>query len=142
MELAKSARIDSLSLSFAAIGKSRADVRRTFDGWVLGFMASCRASAKEGGCVRVLSRLERRFGRYAIANLMVYIVGAQGIVFLLSRTPQGARFISNLRFDSTLSAQGEIWRLISFVLIPPSFSIWVFFILYFYYLLGTRLEEE
>ncbi|WP_298135299.1 hypothetical protein [Acidiferrobacter sp.] len=92
--------------------------------------------------MRVLSRLERRFGRYAIANLMVYIVGAQGIVFLLSRTPQGARFISNLRFDSTLIAQGEIWRLVSFVVIPPSFSIWVFFILYFYYLLGTRLEEE
>ncbi len=109
---------------------------------MLGFIASCRAGEKGRVCVRVLSRLERRFGRYAIANLMAYIVGAQGIVFLLSRTPQGARFISQLRFDPTLIAQGEIWRLVSFVVIPPSFSIWVFFILYFYYLLGTRLEEE
>ncbi len=92
--------------------------------------------------MRVMSRLERRFGRYAIANLMAYIVGAQGVVFMLARTPQGAHIIDNLRFNPTLIAQGEVWRLVSFVVIPPSFSIWVFFILYFYYLLGTRLEEE
>ncbi len=92
--------------------------------------------------MRILSRLERRYGRYAITNLMAYIVGAQGVVFLLSRTANGDRILSELFFSSTLIAQGQIWRLVSFILIPPSFSIWVFFILYFYYLLGARLEEE
>ncbi len=89
-----------------------------------------------------LSKLERRFGRYAIANLMAYVVGAQGVVFLLSRTAQGARIISEMLFDPALIAQGQVWRLVSFMMIPPSFSIWVFFILYLYYLFGTRLEEE
>ncbi len=92
--------------------------------------------------VGFLSKLERRFGRFAIVNLMAYIVGAEGVVFLLSRTPQGAAIIGQLQFSAALIAQGEIWRLVSFVFIPPSFSIWVFFILYFYYLLGARLEAE
>ena len=92
--------------------------------------------------VRMLSKLERRFGRYAITNLMAYIVGAQGVVFLLSRTADGDHILSELVFSPTLIAQGQIWRVASFILIPPSFSIWVFFILYFYYLLGARLEEE
>ncbi|MHB1513295.1 MAG: rhomboid family protein [Acidiferrobacter sp.] len=90
----------------------------------------------------MLSKFERRFGRYAISNLMAYIVGAQGVVFLLSRTANGHNILSELFFSQTLIAQGQIWRVISFILIPPSFSIWVFFILYFYYLLGARLEEE
>ncbi len=95
-----------------------------------------------GTRVRILSKLERRFGRYAISNLMAYIVGAQGVVFLLSRTANGHNILSELFFSPALIAHGQIWRVISFILIPPSFSIWVFFILYFYYLLGARLEEE
>lgn len=90
----------------------------------------------------VINKLERRFGRYAIANLMAYIVGAEGIVYLFSRTPQGQGIATKLAFNSLLISQGEYWRLISFIFIPPTFSIWVFFILYFYYLLGTRLEQE
>jgi hypothetical protein len=89
-----------------------------------------------------MNKLERRFGRYAISHLMAYIIGAEGIVFLLSRTPQGSRILALLQFDPHLIAQGQIWRLVGFVFIPPTFSIWVFFILYFYYMLGTRLEEE
>lgn len=92
--------------------------------------------------MNVLSKLERRLGRYAITHLMAYIVGAEGMVFLLSRTPQGRDIIAWLMFDPGLIVQGQVWRIFSFVFIPPSFSIWVFFILYFYYLLGARLEEE
>jgi len=38
--------------------------------------------------------------------------------------------------------QGEIWRLVTYIFIPPSFSpFWIFFVLYFYYLVGTGLEQ-
>ncbi|HUW98072.1 MAG TPA: rhomboid family intramembrane serine protease [Acidiferrobacter sp.] len=89
-----------------------------------------------------MNKLERRFGRYAIANLMVYIVGTEGVAFLLAHSPNGARFIEQLQFVPALILRGEVWRLISFVFIPPGYSIWVVFILYFYYFLGTRLEQE
>lgn len=89
-----------------------------------------------------MNTLERRFGRYAISNLMAYIVATNGLVFLLAHTPHGARLIEQLQFNSTLILRGEVWRLVSFVFIPPGFSIWVVFILYFYYLFGTRLEHE
>lgn len=88
------------------------------------------------------NKIERRFGRYAIPHLMAYIVGAEGIVFLLSRTPQGMGILGLLQFEPRMIAQGQLWRLIGFIFIPPTFSIWVFFILYFYYMLGTRLEDE
>ena len=38
--------------------------------------------------------------------------------------------------------QGEIWRLVTYIFIPPSFSpFWIIFVLYFYYLVGTGLEQ-
>lgn len=92
--------------------------------------------------MRFMNKLEKRFGRYAIPNLMGYIVGLEGLVFLLSHAPQGSRLIEQFRFNPALIMQGEIWRLATFVFIPPGTSIWVVFILYFYYVLGMRLEHE
>ena len=51
--------------------------------------------------------------------------------------------ISMLTLNPRLIMQGEIWRLISWIFIPPSSSfLWIVFILYFYYMIGTGLEHE
>jgi len=89
-----------------------------------------------------MNKLERKFGRYAIANLMSYIVATDGLVYILSYVSRGSHLIAQLQFDPSLILRGEVWRLITFIFIPPGSSIWVLFILYFYYLLGTRLEHE
>jgi membrane associated rhomboid family serine protease len=91
----------------------------------------------------VFSKIERKFGRYAIKDLMVYIVGINALVFMLSYAMPQSDAISKLWLDPQLVLKGEVWRLITWVFIPPSASLlWIFFILYFYYMVGTGLERE
>ncbi|MHB8252861.1 MAG: rhomboid family intramembrane serine protease [Acidiferrobacter sp.] len=73
---------------------------------------------------------------------MSYIVATDGLVYILSYVSRGSHLIAQLQFDPSLVMRGEVWRLITFIFVPPGSSIWVLFILYFYYLLGTRLEHE
>jgi hypothetical protein len=91
----------------------------------------------------ILNRLERKLGRFAIRDLMVYIIGINLLVYFLTFAYPESNAISKLRLDPYLIMQGEVWRLITFVFIPPAASvIWIFFILYFYYIVGTGLEHE
>lgn len=88
-----------------------------------------------------LNKLERKYGRYAIHGLMKYIVIANVIVFIVDMLANG--FATNLLFfNPALVMQGQIWRLFTFVLIPPNTSpIWIFFALYFSYIIGNGLEQ-
>ena len=91
----------------------------------------------------VLDKLEKKFRRFGISNLMLYITVLNGIVFLLSYVDRENLFLSKLILVPSLVMQGEVWRLITFLFIPPSSSIiWLFFILYFYYMIGNTLEHE
>ena len=93
-----------------------------------------------------VDKLERKYGRYAIPNLMNYIVIGMGIVFLMDmfvRPFTGFSLSSLLTFSKGAIMRGQIWRLVTFVLMPPSASmIWIFFSLYFYWLIGTTLENH
>ena len=88
--------------------------------------------------------LERKLRKIAIPNLMKYIVITQGVLFALSYIwPTLARNIRSLIIlhrGALLS--GQIWRIITFIFVPPSSSPIFIFALYFYYLLGTRLEHQ
>ena len=93
--------------------------------------------------LNILNRLERKFGRYAIRQLIVYIVGINALIYILRIGMPQSDAISMLLLDPQLIMQGEVWRLITWVFIPPSASLlWIFFILYFYYMIGTGLEQE
>ena len=93
--------------------------------------------------MNVLERLERRFGRFAIRQLMVYIIGINLLVFFLSYAYPESDAIGKLRLDPHLILKGEVWRLFTYIFIPPGASvIWIFFILYFTYVVGTGLEQE
>ena len=85
-----------------------------------------------------LSRLELKYGRYAIRNLTHYLIGlniaAYVMVFLFLR----ADFLF-LVPDRVLS--GQIWRLVSFLFLPQTTNpIWVFLQLYLLYFIGTAIE--
>jgi membrane associated rhomboid family serine protease len=93
--------------------------------------------------MQILNRLERKFGRFAIRDLIVYIVGLNALVYVLSIAYPQSAAISKLVLDPELIMRGEVWRLFTYVFIPPSASIlWIFFILYFYYIVGIGLERE
>lgn len=87
-----------------------------------------------------LNKLERKYGRYAISGLMKYIVAANLAVFLLEVINPGLE--ANLMLIPQAVMAGQLWRLVTFILIPPATSaFWILFTLYFYYIIGMGLEQ-
>ncbi len=95
---------------------------------------------------RWLDRLQRKFGRYAIRNLMTIIVAGMAIVYALDTIAYPVlrfRASSYLAFDLRAILRGQIWRLVSFIFIPPNSSLlFIIFSLYFYWMIGTGLERQ
>lgn len=90
-----------------------------------------------------LNRLERKAGKLAIPHLMYYISGGMLIVFLIEFLFPNFKLLSMLTLDMNQVAQGQVWRLVTFIFAPTSSSpIWIIFSLYFYCLLGESLERE
>ncbi len=90
-----------------------------------------------------LNRLERRIGRHYIPYLMKYLTIAMLGVFILEYLPLPQSAWALLYFDRDLILQGQIWRLITFIFLPPNSSVvFILLSLYFYYFLGTSLENH
>lgn len=92
-----------------------------------------------------LNKMERQYGRYAIHNLTKYMIGCYAIGYILVYLGQmfGANFFQYLLLSPYHIMHGQIWRIVSWILIPPSSSniIFVLIMLSFYYYLGTALER-
>ncbi|MCR5591341.1 MAG: rhomboid family intramembrane serine protease [Lachnospiraceae bacterium] len=87
---------------------------------------------------KLLNNLERKIGKYAIRNLSLYIIIAYAIGYVLALTGS-VDFIS---LDPYFIMQGQVWRIITWILVPPSaFSILTIIMLYFYYQIGMALER-
>ena len=87
-----------------------------------------------------LDKFERKCGRFAIPNLTVYLligyVIGFGIVYLMPGV------IGYLTLEPALILRGQVWRIISWVLIPPTTNlISLVFLVLLYYSLGTALER-
>lgn len=89
-----------------------------------------------------LNKLERKFGRYAISNLMYYVIGATMIAYMV-QSILNVPIYQYLAFVPSLIMEGQVWRIITFIFIPPSASIiTIAFVMYFYYMVGSTLENE
>lgn len=89
-----------------------------------------------------LNQLERKYRKYAINNLIFYIIACNALVFFLDFIQPGGAAIDSLVLYPERILQGEIWRLLTYIFIPPSFSpFWIIFTLYFYFLVGSGLEQ-
>ncbi len=87
-----------------------------------------------------LNKLERKFGRYAVHNLTMYLIGAYIIGYGISILLPGLMRWLYLQPGSIL--QGQVWRIISWILVPPGGSLFaVIIMLLLYYSLGTALER-
>ena len=90
-----------------------------------------------------LYAIERKMGRHYISDLMKYLVIAMAGVFILEFMPLPRSAFQVLRFDRAAILQGQIWRIFTFILLPPTGSIfWIVISLYFYYFLGSTLEHQ
>ena len=95
-----------------------------------------------------LNKLERKFGRFAIPNLMSIILVGMVVIYcadiLIVFNPDARDYVSSL-FDFRLDRimAGEVWRIISFIFLPPSVGIlFAVFEFYFIWLLGRGLESR
>lgn len=89
--------------------------------------------------------LERRLRRYTLADLMKYIVIGQGLVYILMVIwpSLGNALYASIVLTRGALLRGQIWRLLTFVFVPPASSpIFALFALYFYYMIGVALERR
>lgn len=87
-----------------------------------------------------LNKLERKFGKYAVPNLIVWLIGAYGMGFVLSMMYPTA--VSYLNFNPHLIFQGQVWRLVTWIFQPVNTNIfWLLISMMFYYQLGKNLER-
>ena len=85
--------------------------------------------------------LERRFRKYAIPNLMYYIIGMYGVGLLITWFAPGF-YLQYLSLDAGKILQGQVWRIVTFMIYPPgSDPFFAILSLYLYYMLGTNLER-
>ncbi|MCI8578472.1 MAG: hypothetical protein HFG64_13395 [Lachnospiraceae bacterium] len=96
-------------------------------------------------------KLERKYYKYAIRNLMYYIiilyaVGLAGYVM----NPAGffRVYIRYLSLDAAAILHGQIWRIVTFMVYPPALGSWQFdtifmgiISLFLYHNLGRTLES-
>ncbi len=90
-----------------------------------------------------MSPFERKFGKYAIRNLSFVLVMCYAVGYLLELFDRSGLLITYLTLNPYAILHGQIWRLVTWVLIPPS-SGGLFFtllMLYFYCSIGTSLER-
>lgn len=87
----------------------------------------------------LLDRLERRFGQFAISGFIRYVVVFNAAFYLLSMLDRG--YLNFLYLDSALVMQGQVWRLFTWIFIPPGVGpIWIFCYLSFTWWAGDCLE--
>ena len=92
-----------------------------------------------------LNKMERKFGRYAIHNLTKYMIGcyAIGYILLYAGNLFGFSITGYLTLSPYHILHGQIWRIVSWLLIPPPTSnlVFVLIMLLLYYSLGETLER-
>ena len=92
--------------------------------------------------MNLLDKLERKFGRYAIHNLMYYIIILYALGYVIvTFVPQF--YVQYLSLDPTMILRGQIWRIITFIIYPPNTGLFYFMIsMYLYYSIGRVLEMQ
>jgi membrane associated rhomboid family serine protease len=90
---------------------------------------------------RLLARLERRFGRFAIPNLILFVIAGMAVVWALSLQHPETQVRLMLYWNAV--RRGQFWRLVTFVFVPPgTSSIWMLVNLYFMWWIGSSLEQH
>ena len=84
--------------------------------------------------------MDRRLGKYAVPNLIVYLLGGYAIGFVLQYVAPDVLNLMTLEPYYTLP--GQVWRLVTWVLMPPDSNLlFAVIMMMFYYQLGLSLER-
>lgn len=87
-----------------------------------------------------LNKMERKLGKYAIQNLTFWLIGFYILGYIIEFTMPNV--LAWLALEPYYVMQGQVWRLVSWILIPPSTNlIFMIFMLMCYYFIGISIEH-
>lgn len=90
--------------------------------------------------MKMINKLERKFGRYAIKNLSLYLILGYVIGYLLLMfAPQ---VLSKLILVPAFVMQGEVWRLLTWVITPPELSVSIFTIIMLFFIIVSVIYQN
>ncbi len=90
-----------------------------------------------------LYKLEYKYKKYALHNLMLYLVLGNLMVYIAMLVAPGANIYSLLVFHWPSILQGQIWRLFTFVFVAtPQSPMFMAIALFFDYYVGGVLERN
>lgn len=89
-----------------------------------------------------MGKFERKYGKYAIKNLSLILVVCYGVGYLFSNIPALSSIFGYLTLNPYAICHGQVWRLVTWIIVPPSsFSLFTLITLFFYYSIGHSLEN-
>ena len=88
-----------------------------------------------------VSNFEKKFSKYAISNLSLYLIMGYAFGYIIRMVDSG--LLDWLTLDPMMILRGQIWRLVTWIVVPPTSQNVLFTIitLYFYYSIGSTLER-
>lgn len=87
-----------------------------------------------------LSKMERKYGKYAISNITLYLIVCYAFGYVIQLINPG--FLAYLTLDPYQICRGQVWRIVTWIVIPPSsLDFFTLIMLYFYYSIGTSVER-
>ena len=89
--------------------------------------------------MRLIDRFCYKHPNFGIPHLMRYLTIAN-VVFWILGMANGV-LLSYLSFDAALILRGQVWRLLTFMVYPPTSGLLAFLVFYFYYWMGSTLEQ-
>lgn len=90
----------------------------------------------------LMNKWERKYGKFAIKNLTLYMI-IMYIAGFVMELVAGNFLYKYLTLDIYKILHGEVWRLVSWLFMPPGqLGIFTIFMLLLYYWLGNTLERQ
>ncbi len=88
-----------------------------------------------------VSKFEKKFGKYAIPNLSTILIMCYAVGYVIQLL--NGNFLSYLTLNPYHILQGQVWRLLTWVVVPPSTGniFMTLIMLYFYWSIGSTLER-
>ena len=87
-----------------------------------------------------MSKFEKKFGKYAIKNISLMLIMCYAVGYIIQL--MGGGFLDFLTLNPYRILHGEIWRIVTWIIVPPSsFNLFTVIMLFFYYSVGTTLER-
>ncbi len=93
-----------------------------------------------------MNKLEKRFGRFAVNNLIVYLLACYVVGYAIKFIGwmKGLDLLGYMTLEPYYIIHGhQFWRIVTWLFIPPTDSpIWAIFMFILYYQLGMALERS